>query len=186
MKIWFLTSFNLLILLASYGCGRPSSEVDMKDAQAALEEAKSVHADVLAPTDFQQAQEIWERAQVAAKEGNMNAAKVRFVSAKIYFHKSIEIAKSKKEALSRELSSMQLLINDNLDKVKSALSKSALSPKLRSQVKAIASEVETDNAAISKLVDKQDLVQAVALAKDVQIKVYNVQLALDGQIPPSN
>ena len=186
MKIRFFLGLSLLILFASYGCGRPSSEVDMKEAQAALEEAKSVHADVLAPKDFQQAQKTWERAQAAAKEGKTDTARVLFVSARIYFHKSVEIANSKKDALSRELSSMQLMINDNLDKVKSTLSKGDLSPKLRSQVKAIASEVEKDNATISKLVDQEDFVQAVAIARDVQVKVYNAQLALDGQMPLSN
>jgi 5,10-methenyltetrahydromethanopterin hydrogenase len=78
------------------------------------------------------------------------------------------------------------MINDNLDKVKSTLSKGDLSPRLRSQVKAIASEVEKDNATISKLVDQEEFVQAVAIARDVQVKVYNAQLALDGQLPLSN
>jgi hypothetical protein len=186
MRIRSFIYSGLLLLLASYGCGRPSAEVDMKEAQAALQEAKNVHADVLAPIDFQLAQKTWERAQVAAKEGKTDTARVLFVSARIYFHKSVEIANSKKDALSRELGSMQLLINDNLEKVRSALSEGDLSPKLRSQVKAIATEVEKDNATISKLVAQEDLVQAVALAKDVQIKVYSAQLALDGQLPLSN
>ena len=186
MKIRFFLGLSLLILLASYGCGRPSVEVDMKEAQAAMERAKSVHADVLAPTDFQEAQKNWEGAQAAEKEGKTDTAKVRYGNARIYFYKSAGIANSKKEALSRELSAMKLLIDDNLNKVKDSLSKGSLSPQLRSQVKAIASEVEKDNATISKLVDQEDLVKAVEIAKDVQLKVYNAQLALDGQLPQRN
>ena len=102
MRIRFCISFILLILLASYGCGRGSSEMDMKQAQKAMDQAKSLHADDLAPTDFQLAQKTWAHAQAAAKEGKTDTAKVLFVSAKIYFNKSAGIAKAKRESLSRD------------------------------------------------------------------------------------
>ena len=185
MRIRFCISLSLIALLASYGCGGGSSEMDMKQAQKAMDQAKSLHADDLAPTDFQQAQKTWAHAQAAVKEGKMDTAKVLFVSAKIYFNKSAVIAKAKRDALSRELSAMQLMISSNFDKVKSDLSKNDLSPKLQGQVKAIASEVEEGNASISKLVNQEDFLKAVATAKDVQMKVYNAQLILAGQRPAS-
>jgi membrane-associated HD superfamily phosphohydrolase len=185
MKIQFCISLGLLAIFASYGCGGGSSEMDMKEAQKAMEHATSSHADNLAPTDFQQAQKTWAHAQAAAKEGKVDTAKVLFVSAKIYFNKSAVIAKAKRDALSRELSALQLMISSNFDEVKSDLSRKDVSPKLRNQVKAIASEVEEDNAAIDKLVDQEDLLKAVAKAKDVQMKVYNAQLILAGQRPSS-
>ncbi len=186
MKYRLFIYFGLLSLLAAYGCGRPSVEVDMKEAKAAMERAISVHADVLAPFDFEEAKKNWDGAQTATQEGKTDTAKVRYGNARIYFYKSVEIANSKKEALSRELSAMRLLIDDNLGKVKDSLSNGSISPRLRSQVKAIASEVEKDNAAINKLVDEQNYLQAVELARNVQVKVYNAQLALDGQSPKSN
>ena len=44
MKIRFYISLSLAVLLASYGCGG-SSEVEMTQAQKAMDYAKSVHAD---------------------------------------------------------------------------------------------------------------------------------------------
>lgn len=185
MRIRFYINSCLLILLASYGCGGKISETDIKLAQEAMVQAKSFHADELAPTDFQQAQKAWDRAQIAAKEGRTDTAKLLFVTAKIDFHKSIEIAKSKRDALSREIGALQLRISSDFDKVKSDLAENYLTPELKAQVKAITSEVERGNASISKLVDQEELLQAIATAKNVQTKVYNAQVILDGQRPPS-
>ena len=78
---------------------------------------------------------------------------------------------------------MQLTISSNLDQVKSDLSRNNLSPQQQNQVRAIVSEVEAANASISKLVIQKDLLKAVAMAKDVQTKIYNAQLILAGQKP---
>jgi hypothetical protein len=180
MKIRFYISLSLAVLLASYGCGG-SSEVEMTQAQKAMDYAKSVHADELAPADFQQAQKAWDHAHAAEKEGKTSTARMLFASAKIFFGKAADIAKSKQDALSRELSSMQLMISKNFDQVKKDLSGNDLSPKQRGQVKAIVSEVEEGRDAISELVIQEDLVKAVAMAKDVQTKIYHAQLILAGQ-----
>jgi hypothetical protein len=180
MKIQFYTGLTLLVLLFSYGCGG-SSEIDRKQARAAMELAKNIHADVLAPKDFQQAQKAWDHAQAADKEGKTDAAKVLFSSAKIYFGDATDIAKAKKDALSRELSTMQASISNNFDQVKLDLSNNRLSDRQRSQVTAIISEVEKGNASIGKLQDQEDLINAVATAKEVQTQIYHAQLILAGQ-----
>jgi len=180
MRIRFYISLGLLLMLAFYGC-RGSSEIEMKGAQKAMDEAKNHHADDLAPTDFQQAQKTWDRAQAAEKEGNTGTAKVLFESARIYFGKAADIAKSKRDALSRQLENMQLMISSNFDQVKRDLSRGNLSPGQQDQVRAIASEVEEGNAAITKLVSEDDYLKAVATAKVVQTKIYNAQLILAGQ-----
>ncbi len=184
MRIRLYIGLSLLILLASYGCGG-SAELDMKQAQQAMNQAKSSHADILAPTDFEKAQKAWDHAQSAVKEGKTDTAKVLFASAKIYFGKAADIATSKRDALSRELDAMQLMIASNFDQVKSDLRKNALSPKQQSQVRAIVSEVDKDNAAIFNLVSQEDYPKAVAAAKDVQTKIYNAQLILAGKKPVS-
>ncbi len=180
MRIRFFVILCLLALLASYGCGG-SSEIEMRLAREAMDEAKSVHADNLAPTDFQKAKTAWDHAQAAEGEGRTGNAKVLFTSAKIFFGKAADIARSKQDALSRELIAMQLTISRNLDLVKSDLSQNNMSPEQRGKVKAIASEVEKDNAAISKLVSQEDLAKAVATAKNVQNKIYHAQLILAGK-----
>ncbi len=180
MKTWFYLGLSLLVLLASYGCGG-SSEMERKLAQEAMNQAKSLHADDLAPTDFQKAQVAWDHAQAAEKDGKTDGAKVLFTSAKIFFGKAADIAKSKHDALFRELDAMQLRIGENFGQVKIDLSTSALSPKQKSQVEALVSEVEQGNASISKLVAKEDLNGAVSTAKEVQTKIYHAQLILAGR-----
>ena len=113
----------------------------------------------------------------------MDAAKVIFNTAKTNFKKSAAIAKSKRDALNRELDGMQLMISKNLDQVNNDLSTKNLSSRQQTQVRAIVSEVMKDNASVSKLVNQNDLVKAVATAKGVQTKIYNAQLILAGQKP---
>jgi hypothetical protein len=180
MEIRFYISLSLVLLLASYGCSG-SSEREMTEAVQAMDYAKSFHAENLAPTDFQQAQKAWDHAQAAEKEGKTDTAKVLFTSARIFFDKAGDIAKSRQDALSRELSAMQLMIGKNLDQIKSDLFRNKLSPKVRDQVIAIMSEVEEDRALISKLEIEEDLVKAVATAKDVQTKIYHAQLIIAGK-----
>ena len=185
MRIRFCISLCLLALLVSYGC-RGSAEVEMNVARLAMDKARELHADKLAPADFEQAEKSWDKAQAAEKEGNTGAAKVLFTSAKINFGKAADIAKSRQDALSRELSGMQLLISDNFDQVKRDLSKRQLSPEKWGRVKAIVSAVEKDNASIRELVEQEDLPKAVATAKDVQGKIYIAQLILAGKNPKSD
>jgi hypothetical protein len=182
MRIRLYIALSILVLLACCACAG-SSAVEMKQARQAMDQARSLHADDLAPTDFQQAMKAWDRARTAAREGRSDTAKVLFSSAKIYFERSGVIAKSKREALARQLNDMQLVIKSNLDQVKSDLSKKHLSPRQQGQVRAITSEVAKDKASIEKLVNEEDLLKAVATAKDVQTKIYNAQLIIAGQTP---
>ena len=184
MKNRFYVSLGLLIMITLYGCGG-SAEVEMTQARQAMDKAKGLNAAELAPTEFEQAQKAWERGQSAEKEGKTATAKVLFSSAKIYFGKASDIAVSRHDSLSRGLNAMQLLISENLDKVKSDLSVNPLSAGQKGQVKAIVSEVEGDNASIKKMVAQGDLLKAVATAKEVQSKIYNAQLILAGQSPKS-
>jgi len=182
MQTRFFISLGLLILLASYGCGG-SSEMEMRQAQQAMDKAKDLHADNLATTEFQQAQKAWDHALSADKDGKTDTAKVLFSSAKIYFGKAADIAKSRRASLSRDLSAMQLLISQNFDQVQSDLSMNRLPPGQQNRVRAIATEVEKDNASIIQLVKQEDLPKAVAMAKEVQTKIYHAQLILSGRSP---
>ncbi len=146
-----------------------------------MDEAKRQHADTLAPSDFEQAQKSWDRAQAADKEGNTGTAKVLFESARIHFGKAAEIAKARRDALSRQLSAMQLIISSNFDQVNRDLARGNLPLAQSAQVRAIASEVEEDKVSILKLVARDDYQGAVATAKAVQTKIYNAQLILAGQ-----
>jgi len=182
MKIRFCVSLGLSALLAFCGCGG-SSEVEMKAAQEARDQALSAHADLLVPTEFQKARETWEHAQAAAKEGKTSSAKVLFASARIYFSESALIAKNNHEALTKQLDGLAVAINTNFDQVQSDLAKKKLSSRDQEQVKALVAEIVKDKGAMEKLTSQDDLIKAVATAKEVQLKIYKAQLILAGEKP---
>ena len=115
----FFVGSCLLILLACYGCGVEKSEVEMKQAQDSKDQAKSLHADDITPTDWKEAVQVWDQAQTAVKDGK--PAKTLFLRAKNRFDKIAAIAKSKNETFSKDLSEMQTTINSRYEKVKKAL-----------------------------------------------------------------
>ena len=184
MRVPFYIGLSLLVLLAFCACGAGgSAEVEKKQAEQSMDEAKNLHADGLAPRDFEQAQKAWDHAQAADKAGKTGTAKVLFSSAQIYFAKAASIAKAKQEDLSRQLNAMEAMISSNLGQVISDLSTMHLSGKQQSQVRAIVSEVEKSNDSINRLTTQGDLLKAVAAAKAVQTKIYEAQLILAGQKP---
>jgi hypothetical protein len=180
MRTRFFIAISLFILLVCYGCGG-SPEIERTQAREAMDKANSLHVDKFAPTEFQQAQKAWDHGQAAEKEGNTSTAKVLYASAKIFFGKAADIAKTKKAALSRELTAMQLVIGENLAKVKADLLKGGLPPRLRDQVETIASQAEEDNASIRKLADAENFPKAIEMAKNVQTNIYHAQLILAGR-----
>lgn len=180
MNIRLYVTLGILALLAAYGCGG-SAEIERKQAKTAMEQSKSYHAEIYASSDFEKAQTAWDHAQASEKEGKTDGAKVLYASAKIFFGKAADIARSKQEAMNKELDRMQITIGTNLDQVRNDLLTKSPSLKQRSQVEAIAAEVEKDQESISKLITQQELSKAVAAAKIVQTKLYHAQLILAGQ-----
>jgi hypothetical protein len=177
----FFVGSCLLILLACYGCGAENSELEMKQAQQAMDQAKSVYAEDITPADWKEAVQIWEQAQTAVKDGK--PAKVLFVRAKNRFEKLSTIAKSRNEAYSKDLDEMQQTINTRFEKVKKALEGGKLSGKAQGQVKTLASEIEEGKASIKTLVDQGNYLKAAMKARDLQTKIYNAELIMAGQKP---
>jgi hypothetical protein len=180
-SIRFIVGGSLLILVACYGCGVPSYETEMKAAQAAMDSAKSFHAESLAATNWNEAIIAWEQGQAAVKEGK--SAKVFFLRAKSRFEKTAAIAKDNGERMSREVSQMQTAINDALSKIKAELEKGRISAKLQKQVKPMVAEVDQGVAPLEKLVNDGDFLKAKTLARDLQSKLYNARLIAAGKKP---
>ena len=177
----FFVGLCLLILIACYGCGVENSELEMKQAQQAMDQAKSLHADGLTPTDWKEAVEAWDQAQTAVKDAK--PAKTLFIRAKNRFEKTSAIAKSKRDMLSKQLNEIQATNNERFEIIKKALTGGKLAARAQGPVKSIASEIDAANASISKLINEGDYLKAVSMARDVQRKVYNAELIMAGQKP---
>jgi len=182
-SIRFFVGFSLIILIMCYGCGVPSSEKEMKEAQQAMDNAKNLFADELAPTDWNEAIQSWEQAQGAVKEGK--PAKTYFLRAKNRFEKTAKIAKAKGEDLSKDISSIQLTISERFSKVQSAFERGNVNAKIQKQIKPMLAEVEEGKATVDSLVSQGSFVKAHTLARELQNKIYNAELILAGKKPVS-
>lgn len=180
-SIRFFVVSSLLILVGCYGCGAPSSEAEMKEAQQAMDKAKSFHAESLAASNWNEAILAWEQGQAALKEGK--PAKTFFLRAKSRFEKTAAMAKSSGEVMSREVSQMQTAIDEALSKVKAELEKGRLSAKIQKQIKPMIAEAEQGVESLVKLVSDRDFQKAKTLAKEVQATIYNARLIAAGKKP---
>ena len=180
-SIRFFVGSSLLILVACYGCGVATSEVEMKAAQQAMDSAKSFHAESLAASNWNDAVIAWEQGQAAVKEGK--PAKAFFLRAKSRFEKTAAIAKANSQIMSREVSQMQTAINDALSKIKADLEKGRISAKIQKQVKPIVAEADQGIESLAKLVSDGDFLKAKTLARDIQSKLYNARLIAAGKKP---
>jgi hypothetical protein len=180
-SIRFFVGFNLFFLIALYGCGPASSEAEMKDAQEAMEYARSFSAEELAPSDWDEAMQAWEEGQTAVKQGK--SAKTLFLRAKSRFEKTAKIAKSHYDRMSEEVSDMQKSISKRIESMKGSLEVRRLSSKVRKEVTPILAEVEAESASINELLEQGNLLQARDRAREIQNKVYNAELIMEGKKP---
>jgi hypothetical protein len=164
------------------GCGEAKPEAEIKAAQEAMDKAKSLFAEDLAPTDWKEAVISWEQGQAAVQEGK--PAKTYFVKAKARFEKTATIAKAAGADMAKEITAMQLTIGDRFAKVKSALDRGKVPAKILKQVKPMATEIEEGTASVESLASQGNYLKAMVLARDVQAKVYKAELLLAGKKVP--
>jgi Domain of unknown function (DUF4398) len=179
----FFVGCSLLILVVCYSCGVPSSKEEMKAAQQAMDSAKSLHAEDLAASNWNEAMQTWEQGEAAVKEGK--SAKTFFLRAKSRFEKSAAIAKSQRDVLSRDVSEMQLAIGERVSKVKAALEKGKVSSKVQKQIKPIIADVEKEKESLDGLASQGDFLKARTLGKQIQAKIFNAELIMAGKKPVS-
>jgi hypothetical protein len=177
----FFVGLGLLALIACLGCGPASSEAEMKAAQDAMEEARNFSAEELAASDWNDALQAWEEAQTAVEQGK--SAKTLFLTAKSRFEKTAKIAKSHHERISGEVSAMQEKIAERMEEIQSALDARLLSSRIQKEIKPILAEVEAGRVSINELLDQGSLLEASDLAREVQKKVYNAELIMEGKKP---
>jgi hypothetical protein len=178
----FFVGISLLILAAFWGCGGENAAAEMKAAQAAMDKAKSLFAQDLAPADWKDAMTSWEKGQAAYQESK--PSRTYFLRAKSRFEKTAAIAKANGENMGREVTSMQISIGERFSKIRSAIDRGTVPVRVRNQVKPLASEVEEGTASVDSLVSQGNYLKALMLARDVQTKVYQAELLIAGKKPP--
>ena len=178
----FFVGIGLLALIVCCcSCGVENSEAEMKDAQQAMDNAKSVFAENLAASNWEDAMKAWEQGQAAVKEGK--PAKTYFIRAKSRFEKAAAIAKSRGETLSKDIQAMQLTINERFSKIKANLERGKVPSKVQTQIKPLVAELDEGIPTVDSLVSQGNFAKANSMAKDMQTKIYNVELIMAGKKP---
>jgi hypothetical protein len=181
-SIRFFVGISLLVLFVfCYSCGVENSEAEMKEAQLAMEKAKSLFAEDLVPSDWKGAMEVWEQGQAAVKEGK--PSKTLFLRAKSRFEKIASIAKSTGETLSKEVANMQTANGERFSKLKANIQKGKASSKVQAQLKPIVAEIEAGTTSLDSLMTQGSYLKAKILAKDLSMKIYNAERILQGKKP---
>jgi hypothetical protein len=179
----FFVVCSLLMLVFCSSCGAPNYEKEKQAALQAMENAKSLHAEILAVSDWKEAMMAWEQGEAAVIE--KKPAKTYYLKAKSRFEKTAAIAKSLGAALSQEISSIQLSINERLSKTKAAIERGRMSSRTLKQVQPLIDEAQKGAESLETLIGQGDLVKARTLAKETQAKLYNTELIIAGKKPVS-
>lgn len=178
----FFVGISLLVLLAISGCGTEKYEAEMKEAQTAMDEAKGVFAEELAPSDWLEAMVAWEQAKAAVDE--KKPAKTYFLRAKARFQKATKIAKAEGEKYAKQIEELQLSIGKRFDKVQAGLQNRRISSKIKEQLKGVVEQAEETRASIESLAGQGNYLKAFDLAKKLQSELYDAELTLAGKKRP--
>jgi hypothetical protein len=141
-----------------------------------MEEAKAFHSEELAATEWKEGMQAWDEAQSALKKGDH--PKEYFQKARSLFDKTIAAARTRGSAMEKEITEVQKTINESYLRVKAALNKGRVKPKIQKELKPVLDEVAIDSGSVEDLVMHSDYTQAIAKVYDAQKKMLNVEKAL--------
>jgi hypothetical protein len=176
----FFVGISLLVLaVCCCRCGVENSKAEMEEAQKAMDKAKSVFAEDLASSNWQEAMQSWDQGQAAVKAGK--PSKTFFLRAKSRFEKTAAIAKASGDRLSKDIQTMQLAIGEHFAKVKTGMERNKYPSKVQNRIKPIIAEIEEGNATIDNLVSQGNYPKANSLAKEILTKLYNTDLIIAGK-----
>jgi hypothetical protein len=170
-----IVAFCLMIACSS----KPDEQMNL--AQKAMDQAKEQHAAEFAQNEWRSAEQAWEQAkQLNAKQQYSEAGSL-FVTAKSRFEKARNVAKSKRDAVLRDVQIMQKTIDLRYKGLKSSLT--AAEGKLPAAVKKSLDESCRDiDKAVDKLkgdIEQGDYTAARTTAQTTIRMVYDAEKELE-------
>jgi uncharacterized protein DUF4398 len=171
----------LALCLVFFGACSSKPVEQLNLAQKAMDQAKEQHAAEFAQNEWRAAEQAWEQAkQLYAKEQYGEAGSL-FVTAKSRFEKARNVAKSKRDAVLREVQNMQKTIDLRYKGLKSNMT--AAEGKLSGAVKKSLEESCKDiDKAVDKLkgdIEQGDYTAAKTTAQTTIRMVYDAEKELE-------
>ena len=116
--------FGLFLTLFVSACAsRPDEQLNL--AQKAMDQAKAEHASEFAPADWEAAQQSWNQAQGLLEKQSYSEAGTLLAKSKARFEKARNVAKSKRDALMKEIQGQQKAIELRYKSLKADLDANA-------------------------------------------------------------
>jgi hypothetical protein len=174
----FLFALSLLLVLGCVGCASYPEE-QLKQAQAAMDEAMKNQPEVFASANWQDAKKAWDEAQAQLQEKDYGKAGPTLVRAKNRFEKAGEIAAAKRETVLAEVTKAQHDINVRHTGLKTDLAGARLAPAVRKELEECCQQMELQIEKLNTEINKGDLVSAQTTAKDSLKMVYEGQIKME-------
>ena len=172
---------GVLFALVCIGCAS-YPEVQLKDAQAAMDEVLKLQPETFAAGDWQDAKKIWDDAQALLSQQKYGQAAPLLVTAKSRFAKVGEIVKTKREAILKEVTQAQQDINVRVAGLRSDLAAARLSGSVRKGLDDCCQQVQQQIEKLNAEIDQGELLKAQTTAKETLKLVYDGQLKMEAAI----
>ena len=177
----YLFVSGVLFALVCAGCAS-YPEAQLKEAQAAMDEALKLQPEIFAPGNWQEAKKTWDDAQALLSQQKYGQAGPLFLTAKSRIEKAASIAKGKREAVLKEVTQAQQEINTRHAVLRSDLSASRLSGSARKNLEDCCNQLQQQIDRLNAEMEQGDLIKAQATAKDSLKLVYEGQLKMDAAL----
>ena len=173
--------FGVLLALICIGCASYPEE-QLKQAQAAMDEALKHQPDVFASGNWQDAKKAWDDAQALLSQKKYGPAASLLVTAKSRLSKAGQIAKDKRESVLQEVTQIRQDITVRHAGLRSDLAAAHLSGPVRKNLEECCQQLDDQLAKLNAEIDGGDLVKARATAKEALQFVYDGQVKLEAAI----
>jgi hypothetical protein len=174
----FLAGFSaLLLILCCVSCASRPDEA-LKQAQAAMEEARQEEAADFAPGDWKSAQKAWDDAQTALTRGRYSEAAALLTTSRSRFEKARTISKAKRDDVRKEVLLVQNTVNTRFSVLKQNISTTRLSGKAQKDLAQCCQEVESSIDKLNSEVLNDHLIQARTLGQAALGKLNEAETKL--------
>jgi hypothetical protein len=172
---------GVFIALICLGCASYPEE-QLKQAQAAMDEALKQQPEIFAAGNWQDAKKTWDDAQALLSQQKYGQAASLLITAKSRIQKAGQIARDKREAILREVTQSRQDINMRHAGLKSDLAAASLPLRVRKNLEECCRQLDEQVAKLNAEIDRGDLIKAQATAKETLKLVYEGQLKMEAAL----
>jgi hypothetical protein len=178
-----ISALGVGLLLVSTACSsRPEDQIAA--AQKSMEAAKEQRAAEFAPSEWADAEAAWKDAQALLAKESYSQAGARYQTAKGRFDKARNIAKSKRDAVIREVDGLQKTIDKRYATLKSGIESGGgrLSPQRKKTLEDACKEIDKGVDRLKAEVGQGEYTAAKSTAQTTMRQVYDTEKELEGYL----